>query len=84
MSDRYGGGMDLRALRILTIALPVAFLVALELVRQVAADESMQARGLARAGRTLRRVRAGEWITQTGKGCFTDRRPPRHADSALD
>ncbi len=46
MSDRYGGGMDLRSLRILTIALPVGFLLALEIVRQVAADESAQARGL--------------------------------------
>lgn len=47
MSDRYsGGGLDLRSLRILTIALPVGFLLALELVRQVAADESEQARAL--------------------------------------
>ena len=47
MSDRYGGGgMDLRTLRILTISLPVCFVLALELVRQVAADESSQARAV--------------------------------------
>jgi two-component system nitrate/nitrite sensor histidine kinase NarX len=46
MSDRYGGAMDLRALRVLTIVLPVAFVLGLELVRQVAADESTQARAV--------------------------------------
>ena len=45
-SDDSGGGLDLRTLSRLTIALPIAFLVALEIVRQVAADESYQARAV--------------------------------------
>lgn len=44
--DDAGPGLELRQLRILTIALPVGFVLALEIVRHVAADESGQAHAL--------------------------------------
>ena len=41
-----GQAINLRTLRRLTIALPVGFLIALEIVRQLSADESVRARAI--------------------------------------